>query len=174
MISQAAGTETMMHRYYDDLRRIARNRMRAEGRISTIHPTELVHEAFLKLGHNPKAVWDDRVHFFGSAARAMRQVLSDRARKRKASKNGGASARLPWELASGVVSGSEPDWEAVDAVFEKLASRDARAAQIVDLHCFCGLSVQETAEALGFSPSTVTREWSYAKAWISREIAKIE
>lgn len=172
MTHTKASSQTMIRRFYEDLRKVARNRIRSERRKCTIFPTELLHEAFLKLGPSASSVWKNPAHFFGSAARAMRQVLIDRARRKMAGKNGGDVQQVALDRASQAPGFSEPDWEAVDRAFSKLQTQDTRTAQVVELFYFCGLSVEETAKALGISGSSVKREWSYAKAWIGREITQ--
>ncbi len=168
--SDAARAE-LLRLVYDELRRLATSKMRRERGDHTLQPTALVHEAYIRLLGTREAHWENRAHFFGAAAEAMRRILVDHARSHQALKRGGGQRPVP--LDDDVAGGSEQGPEeviAVDAALAKLADVDAQKARVVELRFFGGLGVEETAEALNISPRTVKRDWSFAKAWLFREI----
>jgi RNA polymerase sigma factor (TIGR02999 family) len=154
---------------YDELHRIAENQLRRERQGHTLQPSAIVHETYLKLVDRPTPNWQGRVHFFAVAARAMRQVLVDYARRRAAQKRGGGAAlsMLETELAS---RPREVDVMAVDEALKKLAGLDPVQAQLVELRFFGGLTVDEAAAALQISNATVHRKWVVARAWLHREL----
>lgn len=156
---------------YEELRGLADRLLSAEGPSQTLQPTALVHEAYLRLTGNSDAGWENRAHFFGAAARAIRRILIDRARARRSERHGGGRRPLPLEAAAGVGVG-EPRYDvlALDAALGKLASLDAQKGRVVELRFFGGLTTEETAKTLGVSPSTVVREWRFARAWLHREL----
>ncbi len=155
---------------YDELRHIARNRLRGEREDVTMRTTELVHEAYLKLVNHSAVEWQDCQHFFAVAARAMRQVLVDHARRRTADKRGGGEKEVPLDRV--VVPGSEDveDLIALDDALERLAERDERAVRVVECRFFGDYTIAETADILGVSTATVERDWRAARAWLSREL----
>jgi len=158
---------------YDELRRLAARRMAREPSGQTLDATALVHEAYLRLvGGDPARVWDGRAHFFAAAAEAMRRILVERARGRKRKRRGGDLARVPIEAGAIAAPETQPPEEllAVDAALDRLAAADSTAAELVKLRYFAGLSVAQSAEILGISPRTADRLWSYARAWLRREI----
>ena len=173
---EAAGA--ILPRVYDELRRIAQAHMNRERDGMTIQATALVHEAWIGLcGTQGEALdWNSRGHFFSAAARAMRQILVDRARRVHRVKHGGAMQRrtldrLQDDVAIDIAEADEQlDFVALDRALQKLAGRDPRMAKVVDLRFFAGLSVEDTARALDISPRTVKREWAVARAWLQREI----
>ena len=146
---------------YDELRALARHQRR--GADATLDTTALVHEAYEKLA---RGTFADRHHFFRIAARAMREVLVERARARRAQKRGGGARPLP--LREGVLAGpAEPErLVALDEALTRLGALDARQAEVVELRYFVGLTISETAEVLGLSPATVKRDWTAARAWL--------
>lgn len=151
---------------YDDLEAIARSYTRT--RASSIDPRGLVHELYLRLASTPLEP-RDRKHFFAIAALAMRQILVDDARKKRAAKRGGDAERVPLtELAA---SGQMIDLLVVEDVLARLAAHSPRRAQIVEMRCLLGMSVAEIAEAIEVSPRTVHAEWQLARAWLVRELA---
>src|SRR5262245_22722061 len=162
---------------YGELRKLARARMAGEpdgGLGQTIQPTALVHEAYLRLIGDAELKWNNRGHFFGAAALAMRRILVDRARERKSLKRGGDRARV--EL-SETGAEQEPEPEQVlglDAALTRLATISRRRADVVMLRYFAGLSVDETAMALGVSAATVKNEWKFARAWLRRDLAGVD
>lgn len=151
---------------YDDLRRIAHRRLQAERTDHTLDTTELVHEAYLGLVDQATAGWNDRAHFFAVAARVMRNVLVDYARRRAALKRGGGMIRIP--LRPGVAADeSGPgtiDLTALDLALSELGRRDPKLERLVECRYFAGMTVRETAEVLGSSERTVARDWNRAKA----------
>jgi RNA polymerase sigma factor (TIGR02999 family) len=155
---------------YEELLVIARQRLRDERAHHTLNATALVHEAYMRLVGDDAAAWENRAHFFGAAARAMRQVLIDYARRRGRAKRGGDQARIPLNVVDLAVEAPVEDVLAVDRAVEKLAAKDPRMAEVVQLRFYAGLSVEETAAALGMSERTVRREWSLARAWMMREL----
>jgi len=161
---------TLMPLVYDELRLMARRYLRREGSKQTIHTGTLVHEAYLKLVDQKDVHWQNRAHFFGVAAQLMRRILVDHARRRAAAKRGAGGQCLSLD-ATGVVPGWQPvELVALDEVLNRLSKLDSEQAQIVELRFFGGLSIEETAEAIGMSPATVKREWAVAKAWLHREM----
>ena len=155
---------------YDELRRLAGALMRRERPGQTLQPTALVHEAYLRLLKDRPDRWQNRAHFCAIAAHSMRQILIERARARDAQKRGGGGAKVT--LDEGMMAGAPRpiDFLALDDALERLAALDAEQARIVELRFFGGLSVEETAEALGSSPATIKRRWTLARAWLAREL----
>ncbi len=162
----------LMPLVYNELRRLARGYMRRERPGQTLQPTALVNEAYLRLVKDKKQDWQTRSHFVAIAAISMRQILIERARARGAQKRGGDRARVT--LDEGLVAGQERsvDLLAVDAALTRLAAIDSQQARLVELRFFGGLTIEESAEALGMSPATVKRHWAMAKAWLQREISE--
>jgi len=155
---------------YQELRRLAAHKMASEAPGHTLQPTALVHEAWLQLGGDKQPTWENRAHFFGAAAEAMRRILVDRAREKKALKRGGDLKRVDLdgiELASPM-----PDDEllALDEALDRLATVDTRAAEMVKLCFFVGLKQEEAARELGVSLATAERVWGFARAWLLREM----
>jgi RNA polymerase sigma factor (TIGR02999 family) len=154
---------------YDRLRRIAAWRMNQNERKGhTLQPSDLVNEAFLKLNVSAKVQWKDRIHFYAVAARAMRQVLVDHARKRKRIKRD--VDVVPLDEALVLAPERSAELLVLDEALNRLASHDPRKARVVELRFFGGLSNEEIAEALGTSANTVIRDWDYAKAWLTRDM----
>lgn len=166
----AAALEQLLPLVYGELRRIARGRLRREQPGHTLAPTELVHEAFLKLVPLARVDWHDRTHFFAIASRAMRNVLIDHAVRRGAAKRGGGARPITLSEGAGT---PEPLDEliALGEALERLERLDARQARVVECRFFGGLSLDETAEALGISAATVSRDWAFARAWLHHELA---
>ena len=156
---------------YDELRVIAAVVLDREQSGHTLQPTALVHEAYLKLFGGRPVTARDRAHFLQIAARAMRQVLVDHARRRRAAKRGGGGVDLPLETEFLAAEPQAPlDIVALNIALERLATLDERQARIVDLRFFADLDIQSTAEARGISTATVKRDWELAKAWLRREM----
>ena len=155
---------------YTELHRLATAKMTAEPRNHTLQPTALVHEAYLRLVKEQGAAWENRAHFFSAAAEAMRRILIERARRVRALKHGGGRSRVPMDEFQ--LPGEEPDVdvEALSEALEQLAERDARAAGVVKLRHFAGLTIEETAEILDISPRTVRNDWVVGKAWLRQQI----
>jgi RNA polymerase sigma factor (TIGR02999 family) len=156
---------------YDELRRLAADRLAREAPGQTLQATALVHEAYLRLVDRPDArEWNGRHHFFAAAAEAMRRILVDHARRKKSLKGGGGRGRA--DLCEDAVAAPEASDEilAVDEALAALAAADPKAAELVKLRYFAGLSVDEVAQALGMSPRSVDRLWAYARAWLRRAV----
>jgi len=160
--------EHLVRLVYDDLRRIARRRLRGEKSV-TLSPTDLVHEACLRL-MGPSVDWQDRAHFFAVVSRAMRWILVDRARRAGAVRRGGGLASVA--LDSAVIGFTEPADTvlAIHRALELLESFNARLARLVECRFFAGMSEEEIAEALGISVRTVQRDWTRARAWLQRAL----
>ena len=171
---QAEAFGKLMALVYDDLRRLAAWQLQSERADHTLQPTALVHEAYLKLaGQNP-VEWHNKAHFFALAAQVMRHILVDHARSRQRDKRGGGQASVALDEALNLSQPSEPNLLELDEALSTLAQQDKRKSQIVELRYFGGLSIEETAEVLGTSSTTVRREWTLAKAWLRRELRKSE
>lgn len=153
---------------YDSLRRIAHNQLRGERSDHTLQTTELVHEAYMKLVDHHAVDWRDRQHFFAVAARAMRQVLVDYARRQTAKKRGGGAAAVPLDRVTLRCDTGPADLLALDDALDRLAQHDERMAQVVECRFFGGYTIQETADVLDVSTSTVKRDWRTAQAWLNR------
>jgi len=168
----SAATNALFPLVYDELRRLADRYLSAEGPGQTLQPTALVHEAYLRLVGPADVEWENRAHFFGAAARAIRRILIDRARARRRQKRGGGERPLPLEAAAEIaVDGPNLDILALDEALQQLAAIDPQKAQVVELRFFGGLSVEETAAATGVSASTVAREWQFARIWLHRAMS---
>ncbi len=159
---------------YEELYHLAWQKMARTTPGQTLQPTVLVHEAFLRLAGGSETRWENRSHFFGAAARAMRNVLVDHARRKDSEKHGGNRRRVPLTVVALTPEpgGGELDLLALDEALERLEQDDPRVAQVVMLRYFAGLTIEDTAKALEVSTSTVEREWNYARAWLYREIQK--
>src|ERR1051326_4558572 len=155
---------------YDELSRIATAYMRRERPGQTLQATALVHEAYLRLA-GAGTPWKNKQHFFGIAARSMRQILVERARARGAQKRWAGLDRVSLSDSLAIAASEEAMLPALDEALERLEAIDAEQARIVELRFFAGLSVEETADALGVSAGTLKRRWSLARAWLHRELA---
>jgi RNA polymerase sigma-70 factor (ECF subfamily) len=165
--------ERLFPAVYDQLRALAGSFFRHQQPGHTLQPTALVHETFVKLIDQSAVDFNDRVHFMAVASRAMRQVLVDHARSRAAAKRGGQWRRVTLEGVAGKDGNSSRlDVLALDDALRELAGLDDRQASVVELRFFGGLSVDETAAALGVSPRTVELDWKMARAWLSRALAE--
>ena len=164
--------EALMPIVYAELHRQATNYLRRERIGHTLQATALINEAYLKLIDQREVNWQNRAHFFGIAAQAMRRILVDHARSRHRDKRGGELENLPIESAEFATSpgGTSVDLIALDEALNQLAQLDKRQARIVELRFFSGMSVEETAEALGVSEATVKNDWRTAKAWLFQEL----
>lgn len=156
---------------YEELRRQATRYLRRERPGHTLQTTALIHEAYIRLIDQKSVRWQNRAHFFAISAQLMRRILVDHARSRQAAKRGGSDIKLPLEEAMIVSQGREVNLVALDEALERLAVIDPQQSRVVELRFFSGLSVEETAEVLGVSPRTITRDWNVAKAWLRREIS---
>ena len=156
---------------YHELKRIAGAQLRRERPGHTLQATALVHEAYLKLIDQRDVTWQNRAHFFGVAAQAMRRILLDYAKSRQRIKRGGEIHKTSLDEALVVAEDRASDLVRIDEALTRLEALDARQAKVVELRFFGGLSVEETAEAIGVSAPTVKREWAMARAWLHRELA---
>ena len=157
---------------YDELRTLARARLRMVPPGQTLQPTALVHEAYLRVVGSEDPGWDGRGHFFAAAAQAMRDILVEQARRKAAKKRGGDRQRVASEQAEPVFEPPSDDVLAIDEAVRRLEQDDPRKGQIVNLRYFAKLTSAETAEALGVSVGTIEREWRYIRAYLQRELEK--
>ncbi|HKQ77940.1 MAG TPA: sigma-70 family RNA polymerase sigma factor [Blastocatellia bacterium] len=164
--------DRLMPLVYEELRRIAGHYMRNERQAHTLQTSALVNEAYLRLVDHENIAWQNRAHFFGLAAKAMRRILVDYARRRNYQKRGGAARQVSLDEAAMVTEEHAAEMIALDDALEELAKMDERKCRVVELRYFGGLTIEETAEALGVSIQTVGRDWSAAKAWLMREMSK--
>jgi RNA polymerase sigma factor (TIGR02999 family) len=155
---------------YGELRRVAERQLRHERSDHTLSPTALVHEVYLKLLHLKQVHWRNRAHFFAMAARLMRRILIDHARTRKREKRGGEAIRVPLQEALHMPVEQAEDLLALDEALTRLEAHNARQCRVVECRCFAGLSVQETAEALRTSVTTVKRDWAFSRAWLNHQL----
>jgi RNA polymerase sigma factor (TIGR02999 family) len=177
LLADAAGKdrqafERLYAAVYAELRRLARAQMRREGRATTLQPTVLVHEVYLRLAPSG-AQWQNRAHFFSAAAESMRRILVDHARRRRSQKRGGDAERV---TLSGLdlpaaTDGGEADVLEIDDALTQLAAERPRLADLVKLRFFAGLSIEDAAVALDISPATAKRDWAFARAWLKDRIA---
>jgi RNA polymerase sigma factor (TIGR02999 family) len=157
---------------YDELRRLAARELRRERPGHTLQSTALVHEAYLKLVDQNRVHWQNRQHFFATAAKVIRYILVSYARGHNSSKRGGGCTKLLFEESMASASRRTVDLERLDDSLEALAQIDPQQERIVELRFFGGLSIDETAEVLGISASTVARDWNLARAWLHRELSR--
>jgi RNA polymerase sigma-70 factor, ECF subfamily len=157
---------------YEQLRQMAKRYMKREAPGHTLQTTALVNEAYLRLVGQHEVEWQDRTHFFAVAAQAMRRLLIDRARARHYVKRGGGARRVTLDEVVAIAPEPAAELLALDEALTRLAALDPRQSRIVELRYFGGLTIDETAEVLGVSAITVTREWTKAKGWLYRELSK--
>jgi RNA polymerase sigma factor (TIGR02999 family) len=155
---------------YEELRRLAAAKMASESPGQTLQATALVHEAWLRLTKDEQRRWNDRTHFFAAAAEAMRRILVDNARRKRAERHGGGQQRVEMpEIASADVE-SDDKVLAVNEALEKFVLLDPQKAEVVKLRYFVGMTIEQAAEALGISERTAKRYWTFARAWLHEEI----
>src|SRR5437762_948601 len=165
------GSEQLLPLVYDELRKLAAQKLAQEKAGQTLQATALVHEAYLRLvGAGDDQGWDSRGHFFAAAAEAMRRLLIDRARQKHAEKRGGAHKRLDIDAVDLATTATPDQLLALDEALAKLARGDPAAARLVELRYFAGLSVDEAGKALGVSTATAYRHWNYARVWLQAEL----
>jgi RNA polymerase sigma factor (TIGR02999 family) len=164
--------DELMPLIYNELRRLARGYLRRERPDHTLQPTALVHEAFLRLIDQRRVNWQNRAHFFGAAARLMRQILINHAEARRAAKRGGEAERVSLHDVDRFTVEPEVDLVALNEALEGLEQIDPSQCRIVEMRYFSGLTIEEIAEVVGVSPATVKREWSTARAWLRRELSR--
>ncbi len=165
-----AALDRLMPLVYAELRRLAHHYMSRERPGHTLQTTALVNEAYLRLVDQEKMRWENRAHFFGIAARLMRQILVDHARSRQAAKRGGGQYRLSLSTVDRIASRPDVNLLALDEALSRLEAIDPQKSRIVELRYFGGLGIEETAEVIGLSPATVKRDWSMARAWLRCEL----
>ncbi len=156
---------------YDELRRLAKNYMRKERADQALQTTALIHEAYVRLIDANRVQWQNRAHFFGVAARIMRQILVATARERGSQKRGGGRQRISLDESMVIDEGRSEDLVALDEALVALAQFDARKAQVVEMRFFGGLTEEEIAEALDVSPETVRRDWRLARSWLRQKLS---
>jgi RNA polymerase sigma factor (TIGR02999 family) len=161
----------LMPLVHDELHRLAHQHMRRESAGHVLQTSALINEAYIRLVDQPVIHWQGRSHFFGIAARLMRHILVDDARKRNAAKRGGSFIQVPLDEASTVVQEQAANVAALDDALQRLETIDERQGKIVELRFFGGLSIEETAEILKVSPGTVMRDWTFARAWLRNEMS---
>ena len=168
----AQALEKLTPLVYRDLHRLAQRYLRSEPPSHTLQSTALVHEAYLRLIDQRNTRWQNRAHFFGISAQLMRRILVDYARARKAGKRGGYAAKVHIDESVAAPEQQNLDLVVLDDCLRTLSGIDPQQARVVELRYFAGLTVEETAEVMHVSPTTVKREWRLARAWLHREIAK--
>lgn len=171
--STTASTDSLLPAVYDELRRLATRQLASEKPGQTLQTTALVHEAYLRLAtsSNP-ASWQDRRHFFGAAAEAMRRILIENARRKKRLKHGGEHRRVDLPRPELIASERRDDVLAIDEALQQLESEAPERAELVKLRYFGGMSLDEAADVLGLSRTTAYRHWVYARAWLYRELSR--
>jgi RNA polymerase sigma factor (TIGR02999 family) len=176
----SAAAEQLLPLVYDELRKLAAQRLAQEGPGQTLQATALVHEAYVRLVRSGEGAegeaqrWDSRGHFFAAAAEAMRRILIDRARQKRAEKRGGGRKRLDIDAVDLVTQTTPDQLVALDDALARLAGEDPAAARLVELRYFAGLSVDEAGQALGMSTATAYRHWNYARAWLHSQLLESE
>jgi len=164
--------EELLPLVYAELRRLAAHKMANEVSSHTLQPTALVHEAWLRLAGSEKQRWDGRAHFFSAAAEAMRRILIERARRKQAVRHGGG--QCPADIDELEIAAPVPDDEllAVSEALDRFAVRDPQKAEMVKLRYFAGLTLEDTAEVLGVAVPTLSRWWTYSRAWLCQEMER--
>jgi RNA polymerase sigma factor (TIGR02999 family) len=170
-LGEKAAFDELMPLVYDELRRMAKRQWRGQRAGQTLDATALIHEAYLRLADQTEVRWQNRAHFFGVAAKAMRHIVVDHVRTRRAAKRGGAARRVPLDAVSVAIE-RPVDVVALDDALQSLAALDQRKSQVVELKYFGGLAVREIAEVLHVSEETVARDWRLARTWLLRELSK--
>jgi RNA polymerase sigma factor (TIGR02999 family) len=156
---------------YNELRRLAAQRLAQERPGQTLQATALVHEAYLRLVDGEKAQhWNSRGHFFGAAAEAMRRILVENARRKKCEKHGGQLQRIALDKLRVGVDSPPDELLLLDETLGELSKSDGRTAELVKLHCFAGLSIEQAADVLQIPPRTAYRDWAYARAWLFKKM----
>ena len=168
----ATALEKLMPLVYDELHRLAHLYMRREKSKQTLQTTALVNEAYLRLVDQDQVQFENRAHFFGIAARLMRRILVDDARKRNFAKRGGGMIHVPLDEVANALQEEVANVVALDEALTVLAQKDSRQSEIVELRFFGGLSIEETAVVLKVSPGTVMRDWTFARAWLRNEMSR--
>ena len=165
--------EELLPLVYEELRKLAAARMANEWDTSTLQPTALVHEAWLRLIGSEQSNWKNRAHFFAAAAEAMRRILIEHARRKLSLKRGARAKRLDLDLVDVAIKADEESLLAMNEALEKLAIQDPQSAQLVKLRFFVGLNYDEAAQTLGISERSAKRCWTFARAWLYRALSKV-
>jgi RNA polymerase sigma factor (TIGR02999 family) len=166
----AKATDRLLPLVYEELRVLAAQKLSQEKPGQTLQATALVHEAYIRLVEAECQNWNSRNHFFMAAAEAMRRILVDNARRKQAEKRGGGQQRFTFDGVEIVACATPEEIVMIDDALARLAAEDARAAEVVKLRLFAGLSTEQAAEAIGISRATAYRQWTYARAWLRSEI----
>ena len=166
--------DQLMPLVHDELHRLARQHMRREKPGHLLQTSALVNEAYLRLVDASQVDWQNRAHFFGIAARLMRRILVDDARRRHRDKRGGYTIQVPLDDATSLPQEQAANLVLLDDALKTLAAIDPRQSEIVELRFFGGMSIEETAEVLKVSPGTVSRDWTFARAWLRKEMGSGE
>jgi RNA polymerase sigma factor (TIGR02999 family) len=166
----ANAAQQLLPLVYEELRRLAARKMALETPGQTLQPTALVHDAWLRLVGNEGRRWNDRAHFFAAAAEAMRRILVDNARRKRAQRHGGGHQRVDMPEVAMASATSDDQVLAVNDALEKLAGIEPQKAELVKLRYFVGMKLDEAADVLGISVATASRYWTYARAWLAEEI----
>ena len=164
--------EELLPLVYDELRRLAALKMAGESPGHTLQPTALVHEAWLRLAGSHEQSWQNRAHFFGAAAEAMRRILVDHARRKQSLKRGGGADHEPLNESAVVLSSPPDELLAIHEALDALAREDPQTAELVKLRYFVGMRMEEAAAALGLPLRSAERLWTYARVWLHREIRR--
>jgi RNA polymerase sigma factor (TIGR02999 family) len=167
---EAQAAQDLLPLVYAELRKLAAARMADERDTSTLQPTALVHEAWLRLVGSEQPAWTNRAHFFAAAAEAMRRILIDRARRKQALKRGARAVRIDLDRVDVAVEADGNSLLIIDEALEKLATKDPQSAELVKLRFFVGLDYAEAAQTLGISERSAKRCWTFARAWLYREL----
>ena len=166
----AKAADKLLPLVYEELRRLAAKKMSLESPGQTLQPTALVHEAYIRLVGSEARNWNSRTHFFYAAAEAMRRILIDNARRKQRLKRGSGQEKLDLEDAEIIMEAPSEEMIALDEALAKLASTDKEKADLVKLRYFAGLTLEQAADILGLSKSMAKRHWTYARAWLYRQI----
>ena len=167
---ESSAADELLALVYNELRKLAAQKMAREAPGQTLQATALVHEAWLRLGGDQQPVWQNRAHFFAAAAEAMRRILIDNARRKKAQRHGGNIEHVSLVGLEPAAHMEDEQLLALHEALDRLAVHDAVKAELVKLRFFVGLTIEETAKVLGLSEPTAKRHWTYARAWLYREI----
>ncbi len=167
---EAQGAQELLPLVYEELRRLAANKMTHEAPGQTLQPTALVHEAWLRLGADAQPAWANRAHFFAAAAEAMRRILIENARRKHRLKHGGGQQRVALTTLDIAITSNDEQLLAVDEALDKLALHDPAGAQLIKLRFFVGFSNMEAARLLGIPERSAKRTWAYARAWLYDEL----
>ena len=170
METARAALDAIVSALYGEIRRLASRELRKERPGHTLSTTALAHEAYIELSRLHGIEWKSRAHFFSVCGRVIRNVLVDYAVARKAQKRGGGVEALPLEAAEHVGTQRPESWVELDEALQRLAEINGRHVRVVECRFFAGMSVEETAEALGIAPATVKRDWALARAWLNQEL----